>query len=48
LPAFEGDPAAFVQVFGHDLGAFAKGLDIEPLGVFLGLAGTVLPACWRW
>jgi hypothetical protein len=22
-------------MFGHDLGAFAKGLDVEPLGVFL-------------
>ena len=43
LPAFEEDPAAFVEVFGHDLGAFAKRLDVEPLGVFLRLAGTVLP-----
>jgi hypothetical protein len=44
LPAFEEDPAAFVEVFSDDLGTFAKGLDIEPLSVFLRLAGTVLPA----
>jgi len=31
LPAFEEDPAAFMQVFCHDLGAFAESLDIEPL-----------------
>ena len=43
LPAFEEDPAAFVEVFGDDLGAFAEDLDVEPLGVFLRLAGTVLP-----
>jgi len=44
LPAFEKDPAAFMEVLGHDLGAFAKGLDVEPLSVFLWFAGTVLPA----
>jgi hypothetical protein len=33
-----------VQVFGHDLGTLAECLDIEPLGVFLRLAGTVLSA----
>ena len=32
LPAFEEDPAAFVEVFGRDLGAFAEDLDVEPLG----------------
>ena len=44
MPAFEKDPAAFVQMFGNDLGAFAEGLDVEPLGVFLRLAGSVLSA----
>ena len=48
MPAFEEDPAAFVEMFGHDLGAFAKGLDIEPLGVFLRLAGAVLPTFGDW
>ena len=38
LPAFEKDPAAFVQMFGNDLGTFAEGLDVEPLGVFLRLS----------
>ena len=44
MPAFEKDPAAFVQMFGNDLGTFAEGLDVEPLGVFLRLAGSVLSA----
>ena len=38
MPAFEKDPAAFVQMFGNDLGTFAEGLDVEPLGVFLRLS----------
>jgi len=33
-----------VEAFGYDLGAFAERFDVEPLGVFLRLAGTVLPA----
>jgi hypothetical protein len=31
------------EVFGYDLGAFAEGFDVEPLGMFLRFAGTVLP-----
>jgi len=37
-----------VEVFGHDLSPFAEGLDVEPLRVFLRLAGAVLPTFGDW
>src|SRR5271165_5877767 len=44
LPAFQEDPASFLQELGSNFSSPAEALNVEPFGVFLKLAAAVLPA----